>query len=68
MQHPTPPNTRGALDWILAPDVVDAARDALAPGGVVAVETRCECAFAGAAREGLHEAGFSLVSDARAAA
>ena len=36
VQHPTPPNTRGALDWILAPDVVDAARDALAPGGVVA--------------------------------
>ena len=35
VQHPTPPNTRGALDWILSPDVVDAARDALAPGGVV---------------------------------
>jgi tRNA G46 methylase TrmB len=63
VQHPTPPNTRGALDWILAPDVVDAARDALAPGGVVAVETRSERAAA-AAREGLAEAGFSLVSDA----
>ena len=36
VQHPTPPDTRGALDWILAPDVVDAARSALAPGGVVA--------------------------------
>ena len=63
VQHPTPPNTRGALDWILAPDVVAAARDALAPGGVVAIETRSERAAA-AAREGLAEAGFSLVSDA----
>ena len=45
VQHPTPPDTRGALDWILAPDVVDAARDALAPGGVVAVETRSARAF-----------------------
>ena len=63
VQHPTPPNTRGALDWILAPDVVDAARDALAPGGVVAVETRSERAAA-AAREGLATAGFALVSDA----
>ena len=63
VQHPTPPNTRGALDWILAPDVVDAARDALAPGGVVAVETRSERAAA-AAREGLAKAGFALVSDA----
>ena len=63
VQHPTPPNTRGALDWILAPDVVDAARDALAPGGVVAVETRSARA-AEAAREGLAKAGFSLVSDA----
>ena len=63
VQHPTPPNTRGALDWILAPDVADAARDALAPGGVLAVETRSERA-AEAAREGLATAGFSLVSDA----
>ncbi len=63
VQHPTPPDTRGALDWILAPDVVDAARDALAPGGVVAVETRSEWAAA-AAREGLAKAGFSLFSDA----
>ena len=63
VQHPTPPNTWGALDWILAPDVVDAARDALAPGGVVAVETRSERAAA-AAREGLAKAGFALVSDA----
>ena len=47
----------------MAPDVVDAARDALAPGGVVAVETRSERAAA-AAREGLAKAGFSLVSDA----
>ena len=63
VQHPTPPNTRGALDWILSPDVVDAARSALAPGGVVAIETRSERA-AEAAREGLTKAGFSLVSDA----
>ena len=63
VQHPTPPDTSGALDWILSPDVVDAARDALAPGGVVAVETRSERA-ATAAREGLAKAGFALVSDA----
>ena len=63
VQHPTPPNTRGALDWILAPDVVDAARSALAPGGVVAVETRSARAAA-AAREGLAKAGFSLVPGA----
>ena len=48
--------------WI-GVDVVDAARGALAPGGVLAVETRSERA-AEAAREGLTKAGFSLVSDA----
>ena len=63
MQHPTPPNTRGALDWILSPEVAASARHALAPGGVVAVETRSERAAA-AAREGLATAGFALVSDA----
>ena len=63
VQHPTPPNTRGALDWILSPEVAASARHALAPGGVVAVETRSERAAA-AAREGLATAGFALVSDA----
>lgn len=64
VQHPTPPNTRGTLDWILSPDVAAAARKALAPGGgVLAVETRSERAAA-AAREGLAAAGFTLASEA----
>ena len=64
VQHPTPPDTRGALDWILSPDVTAATQKALAPGGgVLAVETRSERAAA-AAREGLAAAGFMLVSDA----